>query len=169
MNPSRWYSPPVPTAWVFDDHDHEFMAVALDEARAAAARHEVPVGAVVVHAGGVVSRAGNRRQEHADPSAHAEILALRAAGRALGDWRLSDCTLYVTLEPCPMCVAACRQARLGLLVWGAADPTMGACGSTIDLAEDPRLGAPLAHRGGLEAEDSRSLLRGFFAKQRGPS
>jgi tRNA(adenine34) deaminase len=156
-------------AWVFDDNDHGFMAAALDEARAAAVREEVPVGAVVVHSGEIVSRAGNRRQELADPSAHAEILALRAAGRALGDWRLADCTLYVTLEPCPMCVAACRQARLGLLVWGAADPSMGACGSRVDLAEDPRLGPPLAHRGGLDAEDSRRLLRGFFAKQRPPS
>lgn len=156
-------------AWVFDDNDHGFMAAALDEARAAAVREEVPVGAVVVHSGEIVSRAGNRRQELADPSAHAEILALRAAGRALGDWRLADCTLYVTLEPCPMCVATCRQARLGLLVWGAADPSMGACGSRVDLAEDPRLGSPLAHRGGLDAEDSRRLLRGFFAKQRPPS
>lgn len=152
--------------WVFDDDDHSLMAAALEEARSAADRGEVPVGAVVVRGGNIVARAGNRRQELADPSAHAEILALRAAGGVFGDWRLADCTLYVTLEPCPMCVAACRQARIALLVWGAADPTMGACGSTADLAEDPRLGPPVPHRGGLEAEHSQHLLRGFFAKQR---
>ena len=145
------------------------MAAALDEARAAARRGEVPVGAVVVRSGDIVAREGNRRRELADPSAHAEILALRTAGGTLGDWRLTDCTLYVTLEPCPMCVAACRQARLDLVVWGAVDPTMGACGSALDLAEDPRLGPPLAHRGGLGAEESQRLLRDFFAKQRPPS
>jgi tRNA(adenine34) deaminase len=155
--------------WVFDDDDRAFMAAALDEARSAADRSEVPVGAVVALRGSIVARAGNRRQELHDPSAHAEILALRAAGAALGDWRLAECTLYVTLEPCPMCIAACRQARLDLVVWGAVDPTMGACGSTVDLAEDPRLGPPLAHRGGLGAEDSRRLLQAFFAKQRPPS
>jgi tRNA(adenine34) deaminase len=155
--------------WVFDDDDRSLMAAALEEARAAAERGEVPVGAVVARGGDIVARAGNRRQELADPSAHAEILALRAAGAVLGDWRLADCTLYVTLEPCPMCVAACRQARLALVVWGAADPTMGACGSTVDLAEDPRLGPPVPHRGGLAAEHSQHLLRAFFAKQRPPS
>ena len=145
------------------------MAAALDEARAAAARGEVPVGCVLVRAGNIVARAGNRREELADPSAHAEILTLRAAGRILGDWRLVDCTLYVTLEPCAMCVATCRQARLDLVVWGSSDPAMGACGSAVNVAEDPRLGPPLAHRGGLDAEASRQLLRGFFAKQRPPS
>jgi tRNA(adenine34) deaminase len=155
--------------WVFDDRDRRFMAAALDEARAAADRGEVPVGCVVVRVGDIVARAGNRREELADASAHAEILALRAAGEILGDWRLADCTLYVTLEPCSMCVAACRQARLDLVVWGASDPAMGACGSLFNLAEDPRLGRPLAHRGGLEADASRHLLLGFFAKQRPPS
>ncbi len=152
--------------WVFDDDDRQFMTLALAEARAAANRDEVPVGCVVVRAGEVVARSGNRRRELADPTAHAEILALRSAASGADDWRLDDCTLYVTLEPCPMCVAACRQARLELLVWGAADPILGACGSVVDLAEDPRLGQPLAHRGGLEAEASRDLLRSFFAKQR---
>jgi len=155
--------------WVFDDSDRRFMAAALDEARSSADRGEVPVGCVLVCSEEIVARAGNRRRELSDPSAHAEILALRAAGAILGDWRLPHCTLYVTLEPCPMCVAACRQARLDLVVWGAADPTMGACGSIVDLAEDPRLGPPLAHRGGLEADASRQLLLGFFAKQRPPS
>lgn len=152
--------------WVFDDDDRSFMAVAMVEAEAAAARGEVPVGAVITHGGVIVARSGNRRQEESDPSAHAEIIVLREAGRKVGDWRLSDCTLYVTLEPCPMCAATCREARLQLVIWGAEDERAGAFGSVIDLATDPRLGPPLAHRGGLEAQRCRELLRRFFAKQR---
>ncbi len=145
------------------------MEVALEEARAAAARGEVPVGAVVAREGEVVARAGNRRRERRDPAGHAEIEALRAAGVALGDWRLPGCTLYVTLEPCPMCVAACRQARVDLVIWGAPDPRLGACGGCLDLAGDPRLGPPLAQRGGLLAEEAARLLRAFFASRRDPS
>ncbi|MGD9252436.1 MAG: nucleoside deaminase [Holophagae bacterium] len=152
--------------WVFDQRDREFMAVAIAEAEAAALRGEVPVGAVIVTDGAIVARSGNRRVELADPSAHAEILVLREAGALRGDWRLDDCSLYVTLEPCPMCAAACRQARLRLVVWGALDPQLGACGSVLDLADDPRLGPPMAHRGGLKADRSRTLLQRFFAKQR---
>ena len=152
--------------WVFDDRDRAFMKEALAEAEAASRRGEIPVGSVVTRGDEVVSRAGNRRMELHDPAAHAELLALREAGRVLGDWRLEDCTLYVTLEPCPMCAAACRQARIALVVWGAPDPQAGACGSVIDLADDPRLGPPLAQRGGLGAEGSSALLRAFFAKQR---
>ncbi len=91
---------------------------------------------------------------------------LREAASVRRDWRLEGCTLYVTLEPCPMCVSACRQARVDLVVWGAADPVMGACGTVLDLAEHPRLGPPLATRGGLEAEAAAALLRGFFANRR---
>jgi tRNA(adenine34) deaminase len=152
--------------WVFNDDDRSFMAAAIAEAEAAAERGEVPVGAVVTHRGVVVASAGNRRQEDSDPSAHAEMIVLREAGRVLGDWRLAHCTLYVTLEPCPMCAAACREARLQLVIWGAEDERAGAFGSMIDLAADPRLGPPLAHRGGLEAQRCRELLRRFFAKQR---
>ena len=152
--------------WVFDDDDRRFMTAALVEAAAAADRDEVPVGAVVIRQGEIIGRAGNRRRELGDPTAHAEILAIRQAAAGSGDFRLDDCTLYVTLEPCPMCAAACRQARLELLIWGADDPRAGACGSVLDLAADPRLGRPLAHRGGLEAERSAALLRQFFAKQR---
>ncbi len=152
--------------WVFDEHDRAFMTEALGEAEAAGQRGEIPVGAVVARGSELISRAGNRRMELHDPAAHAELLALAEAGRVVGDWRLEDCTLYVTLEPCPMCAAACRQARLGLVVWGAPDPQAGACGSVMNLAEDPRLGPPLAQRGGLDAEASSRLLRGFFAKQR---
>ena len=155
--------------WVFDAADRRFMAVALAEAEAAAERSEVPVGAVIVLAGREVARAGNRRRSDLDPTAHAEILVLREAARQAGDWRLQGHTLYVTLEPCPRCVAACRQARLDLVVWGAADPVAGACGSTLDLAGEPRLGPPLAHRGGLAAAAAGELLRRFFAKQRGSS
>ncbi len=142
------------------------MVEALAEAAAAGRRGEVPVGAVVVVGGEIVGRAGDRRRAAADPTAHAEILALRAATAAAGDWRLPGAVLYVTLEPCPMCAAACRQARLDLVIWGAADPVAGACGSVLDLAEDPRLGPPLAHRGGLAAEAAGEILRDFFAKRR---
>ncbi len=152
--------------WVWDDDDRRFMRLALDEAEAAYDRDEVPVGAVVVHAGEVIARAGNRRRELADPTAHAEVLAIRGAAKSAGDFRLVGCTLYVTLEPCAMCVTSCREARLELVVWGADDPAAGACGSRVDLADEPRLGAPLAHRGGLEAAVSRELLRTFFAKRR---
>lgn len=155
--------------WVYDDRDHALMEAALEEARAAAARGEVPVGCVVVRDGEVLARAGNRRETAHDPTAHAEVLALREAAASRGDWRLAGATMYVTLEPCPMCAAACRQARLELVIWGASDPLAGACGTVVDLASDPRLGPPLAHRGGLLAEESRELLRSFFANSRASS
>ena len=153
--------------WVFDDDDHHFMAFALAEASAAADRDEIPVGAVVICNGEIIGRAGNRRRELADPTAHAEVLAIRQAAESTGDFRLTGCTLYVTLEPCPMCITTCRQSRLDLVIWGADDPKAGACGSVVDLAEDRRLGPPLAHRGGLEVTASRQLLKLFFAKRRG--
>jgi tRNA(adenine34) deaminase len=152
--------------WVFDEDDRRFMEQAVVQARAAGAAGEIPVGCVVVKDGEVVARAGNRRQQTGDPAAHAEILALRAAGKATGDWRLEGCTLYVTLEPCPMCVTACRQARVDLVIWGAPDPQQGACGSALDLAEDPRIGPPMAHRGGLAADRCGEILRSFFANTR---
>jgi len=152
--------------WVWDSIDRRHMEAALEEARRAADRGEAPVGCVIVRDGTIVARAGNRRQELNDPTAHAEILALRAAGESGSDWRLQGSTVYVTLEPCPMCTAAIRQARVDLLIWGAADPVQGACGTAIDLADDPRLGPPLAHRGGLSDLESTRLLSGFFAKTR---
>ena len=142
------------------------MKAALAEASAAADRDEVPVGAVVVREGEIIGRAGNRRREIHDPTAHAEVLAIRQAAAFTGDFRLDDCTLYVTLEPCPMCITTCRQARLELVIWGADDPKAGACGSVIDLAEDRSLGPPVANRGGLEAAAGRDLLEAFFAKRR---
>ena len=167
--PFWWYARPVFQDWVFDGDDHRFMGLALAEARSAAERGEVPVGCVVTHQGEVIARAGNLRQEPHDPAGHAEIRALQAAGEVVGDWRLEGCTLYVTLEPCPMCTSACRQARIDLVVWGAPDPVLGACESVIELAEDPRLGRLLAHRGGLRAEESRALLQSFFTKTRNSS
>jgi len=152
--------------WVFDDADRAFMAGALAEARKAGERGEVPVGALLVSGGRIVARAGNRRRAEHDPAGHAEIRVLGEAGRALGDWRLEGCTLYVTLEPCPMCTAACRQARLDLVIWGTPDPVMGACGTVVDLAEDPRLGPPLAARGGLMAGEAATLLTAFFRQRR---
>ena len=152
--------------WVFDDDDRRFMKSALEEAAAAAVRDEVPVGAVVVREGVIIGRAGNRRRELNDPTAHAEVLAIRQAAAFTGDFRLEDCTLYVTLEPCPMCITTCRQARLGLVIWGADDPKAGACGSVIDLAEDRRLESSVVNRGGLEAAAGRDLLEVFFAKKR---
>lgn len=142
------------------------MEAALDEARGAGSCGEVPVGAVVVRAGTVLSKAGNQRESSRDPTAHAEILALRAAGQSTGDWRLEGCTLYVTLEPCPMCLEACRQSRIDLVIWGAPDPLMGACGTAVDAAENPRTPPKVAHRGGLMEDASRTLLRDFFANRR---
>ena len=153
-------------SWVFDEVDHAFMREALVEAAAAGTRGEVPVGAVLVSDGSIIARSGNRREELQDATAHAEILGLRAAGREIGDWRLVGATLYVTLEPCPMCLEACRHARLDLIIWGAPDPVMGACGTVLDAAEDPRLHPPIAQRGELLADDSSKLLKEFFAKRR---
>lgn len=165
----EWYPRPVIPDWAYDDRDRRFMEAALEEARAAAAIGEVPVGCVVVRGGEIIARAGNRREASHDPAGHAELLALRAAAERCGDWRLPGATMYVTLEPCPMCASACRQSRLDLLIWGASDPLLGACGTVVELAEDPRLGPPLAHRGGLLATESRELLRSFFARSRASS
>ncbi len=111
--------------WVFDETDRGFMEGALADARRAGQGGEVPVGAVLVRNNEILSRAGNLREASHDPTAHAEILVLRDAGQTTGDWRLEGCTLYVTLEPCPMCLHACRQARVDLIIWGAPDPVMG--------------------------------------------
>jgi tRNA(adenine34) deaminase len=153
-------------SWVFGDADHAFMGEAIAEALRAGSRGEVPVGAVLVSGGEIIARSGNRREELHDPTAHAEILVLRAGGAARGNRRLDTETLYVTLEPCPMCLEACRQARVSLVIWGASDPVMGACGSVLDAAEDPRLKPPVAQRGGLEAAASSKILKEFFAKKR---
>ena len=142
------------------------MALALDEARAAVAHGDVPVGAVVVVAGRVVAARHNERELRGDPTAHAEILALRDAAEALGTWRLTDATVVVTLEPCPMCAGALVAARAGRLVFGADDPKAGACGSLYNLCADPRLNHEVAVIGGVLAAESAALLEDFFAARR---
>jgi tRNA(adenine34) deaminase len=142
--------------------DRAWMEAALAEARAAAAIGEVPIGAVVVRGEEVVGRGFNRRETDGDPLAHAEILALREAARAVGGWRLSGCTLYVTLEPCAMCAGALVASRIERLVFGPADPKAGFCGSLGNLVQDPRLNHRLAVTSGVLAEESAALLRGFF-------
>lgn len=147
--------------------DEKFMGEALAEARAAAAVGEVPIGAVVVRAGEIVARAHNRRELDQDPSAHAEFSALCAAARALGRWRLSDCTVYVTLEPCCMCAGLMVNARVGRCVYGAADAKAGALGSLYDLNADSRLNHRFHVTSGVLADECREVLSGYFAGLRG--
>lgn len=146
--------------------DASFMALALDEARAALAHDDVPIGSVVVRDGAVIARARNARERDGDPTAHAEILALREAARALGSWRLEGCTLYVTLEPCAMCAGAMVLARLPRLVYGARDPKAGAVGSLYDIPRDPRLNHHVGVTGGVLETECGELLRAFFAAKR---
>jgi tRNA(adenine34) deaminase len=144
--------------------EHEqWMALALAQAQAAALVDEVPVGAIVVCDGRVVARAHNRRELDQDPTAHAEILALRQAAAALGSWRLCGCTLYVTLEPCPMCAGALVHARVDALVYGCDDPKAGAVRTLYSLCEDSRLNHRLQVTSGVLAEECAAVLREFFA------
>ena len=148
-------------------HDDErWMRKALAEARRAAEAGEVPVGAVIERDGELLARAHNRRELDQDPLAHAEVLALRAAADAVGSWRLSGATLYVSLEPCAMCAGALVNARVDRLVFGASDPKAGFCGSLGDLVRDERLNHRLSVTGGLLAEECGDLLREFFAELR---
>ncbi len=142
------------------------MRLALDEARAAGERGEVPVGAVLVQAGTVIATRGNEREARNDPTAHAELLVLRDAAAILGGWRVLDATMYVTLEPCPMCAGALVQARVARLVYGAADPKAGAAGSLFDLTADPRLNHTVEVTRGVLADEAGELLRRFFASRR---
>lgn len=142
------------------------MTSALDCAREAAAAGEVPVGALLVRGGEVIARAANRTVRDQDPTAHAELLAIRAAATALGSWRLEGYTLYVTLEPCAMCAGAIVLARIEVLVFGAWDEKAGMAGSVGDLVRHPRLNHRPEVRGGFLAEESATLLREFFAARR---
>jgi tRNA(Arg) A34 adenosine deaminase TadA len=144
------------------ESDEVIMRLALDEARKAAALGEVPIGAVVVLDGAVVSSASNRRELDHDPTAHAELLAIREASRKLERWRLSDCAVYVTLEPCPMCAGLMHQARIARCVYGAADPKAGALGTLYDLHDDVRLNHRFDVTAGVLADESAELLRAFF-------
>jgi tRNA(adenine34) deaminase len=148
------------------EHDRAMMRLALDEARAASVWGDVPVGAVVVRGDGVLGRAGNARERRQDPTAHAELLALRAAAETVGGWRLDDTTMYVTLEPCAMCAGALVLARVERLVFGTADPKAGFAGSLGDIVRDPRLNHTVRVTSGVLEPESGDLLRGFFAERR---
>ena len=146
--------------------DPRWMTAALTEARAAAAFGDVPVGAVIVRDGEVIARAANRTVRDQDPTAHAELLAIRAASAALGRWRLDDCTLYVTLEPCAMCAGAIVLARVARVVLGAWDSKAGMAGSVGDLLRHPRLNHRPEVAGGVLESECATLLRDFFAERR---
>ena len=145
--------------------DEEAMSIALDEARAAVQQGDVPVGAVVLHNGQIIARRHNEREFAKDPTAHAEVLALRDASQKLESWRLDECTLVVTLEPCVMCAGAAQSSRIGRLVYGAANFEAGATASLYNVMSDPRLGhnPPVQH--GVLAEESAALLKEFFQQR----
>lgn len=146
--------------------DREAMQSALAEARLAAEAGEVPIGAVAVHKGEIVARGQNRVLRDVDPTAHAEMVAMRGAALALGNYRLNGCTLYVTLEPCAMCAGAMIHARLERLAFAAADSKAGAAGSVLAVLNHPRLNHQMQVEQGIGAEESAELLRGFFRERR---
>jgi len=147
--------------------DDDAMRLALDEALAAQAHHDVPIGAVVVRDGVVIARRHNERELTGDPTAHAEVLALRDAAAVVGHWRLLDCTLYVTLEPCVMCAGALVNSRIGRVVYGAVDPKAGAVQSLYEVCADERLNHRPPVTAGVLGEDCSRLLKAFFAARRG--
>lgn len=148
------------------DLDRVLMREAIAEARKAACAGEAPVGAVIVLEGEIIAQAHNLKESLGDPTAHAEILAIRGAARALGAWRLSGATLYVTLEPCPMCAGAIVQARMDRLVYGAYDAKAGAAGTLLDIPRDMRLNHWVSVTGGVLAEECGAILASFFADRR---
>lgn len=143
-----------------------WMGEALAEAEASEVLGEVPVGAVVVHEGEIVGRGGNRTRTTDDPTTHAEMIAIRMASERLGSWRLHGTTLYVTLEPCAMCAGACVLSRVDRLVFGAADPKAGMCGSLGNIVQDPRLNHRVEIVSGIREDECGALLRGFFQTRR---
>jgi tRNA(adenine34) deaminase len=147
--------------------DAYFMRLALREAERAREHGDVPIGAVVVHEGEVIAAGRNERELRQDPTAHAEIIALREAAQALGSWRVLEAALYVTLEPCAMCAGAIVLARVPRVLYGARDPKAGAAGSVLDVLSEPRLNHRPEVRGGVLGEECRALLSGFFAARRG--
>jgi len=148
--------------------DFDAMRAALSEARLAAAAGEVPIGAVVIHEGTTVATGQNRVLRDNDPTAHAEIVALRAAATTLGNYRLNGCTLYVTLEPCAMCAGALIHARIDRVVFAAVDPKAGAAGSVLSVLNHPQLNHKMQTEQGILAEESAGLLRSFFRERRSP-
>jgi len=147
-------------------NDRDAMDAALDQARLAAEGGEVPIGAVVVYQGVIIAHAQNCVIRHVDPTAHAEMIALRTAAKAVSNYRLTGCTLYVTLEPCAMCAGAMIHARIDRLVYAAADPKAGACGSVLSVLNHPQLNHQMQVEQGIGAEESAELLRGFFRERR---
>jgi tRNA(adenine34) deaminase len=181
INPTARHATEIPRVSPFDpdlmldlplgDPRHPFhldhMAMALDEARAAFGEDEVPIGAVVVSLSrGVIGRAHNQREMLKDPTAHAEMIAITQAATALGDWRLERCILYATLEPCPMCAGAIVQARIPVVVYGAADPKAGACDTLFNITSDPRLNHRCQVVSGVLAADCAGILGEFFQAKR---
>ncbi len=148
-------------------NDEQYMRIAIDQAHMAEENGDVPIGCVIVHEGQVIGRSCNQREQLQDPTAHAEIIALTQAAAALETWRLSGCTLYVTLEPCTMCAGALVLARIQRLVYGCADPKAGACESLYNIVQDPRLNHSMEVSTGVLAEDCSLLLRDFFQRRRG--
>ena len=146
--------------------DTEGMLLALEQAQEAARKGETPVGAVLVKNGKILARAYNLRETRHDPTAHAEMLCIRQAAEALGDWRLQDCTLYVTLEPCPMCAGAMVMSRLSRCVYGASDPAVGCCGSVYDLPADPAFHARTRWQSGVLEDACAQQLSSFFESRR---
>lgn len=147
--------------------DADYMKLALEQARLAAERGEVPVGAVIERGGEVIAAAGNEREAEKDPTAHAEMIAIRQAAGKLGGWRLPGCTIYVTIEPCPMCAGAIYQARVERLVYGATDVKAGAAGTLYDIPRDERLNHFTAVTGGVMADEAAAILKSFFSRKRG--
>jgi len=147
------------------NHEH-FMRIALNAARMAAESGEVPVGAVIERGGEVIAVAGNEREEKKDPTAHAEMIAIRQAARSLGSWRLQGCTIYVTIEPCPMCAGAIYQARIERLVYGAPDEKAGAAGTLMDITRDPRLNHQTEVTAGILDDECAAVMREFFSGRR---
>jgi tRNA(adenine34) deaminase len=150
----------------FSADDERHMRLALGEAERCAEHGDVPIGALVVRDGEVIGSAGNERELRGDPTAHAEVLALRQASEALGGWRIAESTLYVTLEPCAMCAGAIVLARVSRVVFGTADPKAGAAGSVLDVLAEPRFNHRPLVESGLLAEESATLLKEFFAARR---
>jgi tRNA(adenine34) deaminase len=148
------------------DQDERFMRMAIREALAAEEEGDVPIGAVIVKDGRIIGKAHNQREVLQDPTAHAEMIALTQAAEKMGSWRLEGCTIYVTLEPCPMCAGALVLSRMARLVYGADDPKAGACGSIYDIVRDSRLNHRLEVRKGVLAEDCAALLSDFFRRRR---
>ncbi len=161
------YGVPVESSTTdFSERDQHFMRLAIEQAQAAPAHDDVPIGAVVVLNDEVIAVARNERELLQDPTAHAEVLALQRAAKSFGSWRVLDATLYVTLEPCAMCAGAIVLARVARVVYGATDPKAGACGSVLDVTAEPRFNHHPAVEGGLLGEACGDLLRAFFAARR---